>query len=107
MNEPYKQIDSPYNADDPAQVNAARKKAGRKRKTREDFVTGMMSLKEGRAYVYTLLSECGTFASPFNADPYTTAFFCGKQHIGHLLLADIMKVAPEMYHKMVREAGED
>jgi hypothetical protein len=96
-----------YDAGDKKAVNNARKRAARKESERLNVVYGIMSVKEGRTWMYEYLAQCGTFTSPFSQNHNQTDFNCGKQHIGHLLLADIMKAAPEQYWKMVKEASVD
>lgn len=100
--EPHKPDD--YDAGDPKSVNTARKKEARKKHERQEVVRGIMSVKEGRAFIYGYLAICGTFRSPFADNQYQTAFNCGLQHIGHVLLEDIMQSSPDQYWAMIKEA---
>lgn len=97
-----------YNADDRSSVNNARKRAARKETERMEVVRGIMSVREGRAWMYDYLSRCGTFTSPFiPGQREQTDFNCGKQHVGHLIQEDIMKASPQQYWKMITEAADD
>lgn len=101
------QISESYNADDKEQVNKARKRAKREELLRKEVVRGIMSIQEGRAWLYDYLSNCGTFTSPFHPNENQTNFNCGMQHIGHLIQEDIMRAAPESYWKMIKEAEKN
>lgn len=93
-----------YDSADPAQVNQARRKAGRRRAARLQFVKAMMDVAEGRAWIYGHLERCHIFATPFmQGDPHATSFRCGEHNIGLRLLADIMDAAPDEYVLMVKE----
>ncbi len=96
-----------YDASDPEQVNQARKKAGRKKKEELDFVSAIMSVPQGRAWMYGLLAACKVFGSPIvQGDPYFTYHNIGEQNIGKKLLQEINDAAPDEYIMMMREAKE-
>lgn len=96
-----------YDAGDPEQVNLARKKAGRRKVNRLRVIEGLMSLPEGRKWMYDLLSRCHIYSTPFVAgDPYGTAFQAGEQNIGQMLLADVVAAAPENYILMCTEGKQ-
>lgn len=96
----------PYDTADPAQVNAARKKDARLRRSRLDVVAGLMDLKEGRAWMYGTLEFCHLFQSSFvQGDPHSTSFKCGEHNVGLKLLADVMAAAPKQYVTMCEEAA--
>ena len=92
-----------YDAGDPEQVNKARKKAGRNKAEKLRVVEGIMSVPEGRKWLYEILKRCHVFSTPFQNDPYATAFNCGEQNIGQMLLADIVAAAEDQYVVMCRE----
>ncbi len=63
-----------YNAGDERQVNLRRRQAGRKEKQKGDFLARVLSEKEGRAWLWSLLEFTGPMRSSFAGDPYQTAF---------------------------------
>lgn len=94
-----------YDSSDPVQVNKQRRKAGRKRVERLEFVKAMMAVREGRAWMYGHLEACHVFHTSFVAgDPHATSFRCGEHNVGLRLLADVMAAAPEQYVEMIKEA---
>lgn len=99
-------LEQPYDASDPVQVNAARKKAGRKKRELLNFVAAVMEQKPGRAWMHDLLVFCHVFESPFvMGHPDGTAFRLGEQNIGLKLTADIQAAAPKEYVLMCEEAA--
>ena len=95
-----------YDASDPQQVNNARKKAGRVKYQSEHVVKTILSTPEGRTWMYELLTLCSTFTHSHSAgDSHSTAFNCGRQSIGHALLAYVMAASPEKYPIMCSENG--
>lgn len=98
-------VSRPYDASDPEQVNAARKKAGRQKKTRLEVIQALMSLPAGRQWVYEKLTDCHVYGPTFVAgDPYLSAFREGERHVGLGLLQDVMASAPERFLPMCKEA---
>jgi len=92
-----------YDTSDKESVNKARKKSARTRADRLEFVAAAMSHEQGRAWFYDLLLFCKVFRTPFDEDPYMTAFKCGEQTIGLRILDDIQTAAPDKYITMVSE----
>jgi len=96
-----------FDASDPKQVNEARKNEGRKRANSLRVVEGIMSLKEGRKWMYDLLVRCHVGCTPYLSErPYDSAFQMGEQNIGLILQADIGLAAPDKYQLMLKEANE-
>lgn len=96
--------EQPYDANDPKQVNAARKKAARQRKAELDFVYAIMSQPQGRKWMWDLIATCKSFGNPIiPGDPYLTYTNLGAQNIGKKLLQDIWEGAPDQYLDMVKE----
>lgn len=79
---------------------------GTRRKLRldDDALQWLMSDKRGRRHIWRQLELTGVFRNPFSGEPHTTAFECGKQAIGQTLMAQIHRLCPEKYTKMVEEA---
>lgn len=97
--------EAPYDASDPAAVNAARKRATRIRKKRLDFVKAMMSMQEGRLWINDLLESCYIFGNPLIPGQTDVTFFnIGQQNVAKKILADINEAAPEKYMLMLKEA---
>lgn len=95
-----------YDAGDPAQVNLKRRQAGRKAKEKRSFIAQVMADPAGRAWLHELLSVANTFGAPVvPGDPYMTHFRLGEQNLGHRIMADIMRAAPELYVTMIEEAN--
>lgn len=97
--------EKPYDANDPVAVNKRRKRTGRSRRTRLEFVAAMMSRPEGRAWAYDQLAQAHMFHTSFVPDnPHKTSFNEGERNAGLRLLADIEAAAPGEYMTMMREA---
>jgi hypothetical protein len=64
-----------------------------------------MGMVDGRRYFYGLLVRCHVFANPYTGRAGTTAFACGELNVGQQVLADIMRIAPDEYVQMMREAN--
>lgn len=100
--------EKPYDASDPAAVNTARKKAGRKKAQRLMVIEALMQHADGRRWLYGLLDRCHVFGNPLvQGDPYATHFMIGESNIGRIILADVVAAAPEQYVVMCREGAED
>lgn len=93
-----------FNAADPKQVNAARKKAARLDKQRLDVVEALMQNIKTRAWLYDLLNNCDMFGNPLVAgDTHMTYFKLGQQNMGKMLLQDVMQF-PDQYVLMMNES---
>ena len=102
-------IDDGYNADDREQVNKARKKAARAKIQREEVIRGIMSVKEGRAWVHHIIIEfCDAFGNPHVAGvPDATAFNCGMANAGKKIWAEVQEASPEFCIKMLKEGNDN
>lgn len=93
----------PYNAGD-AQHVAHRQKS---RKTRDlqkkAALRRLMSDAEGRMWMWDLLTRCGIYQSSFSPEALGMAFQEGQRNIGLHLTAEINRLSPEMYARMVAE----
>lgn len=96
--------DESYDTSEPEEVNKAKKKAGRTRADRLEFIKAAMSVDQGRAWYYDFLIRCHIFKVPYVSEsPYDTAFKCGELNIGLQVLDDIQTAAPNDYVKMISE----
>src|SRR3569832_1443063 len=84
----------PFNADDRESVNKARKRAASRHREQLEVVALIMGAMCGRAWMYDKLLACSITASPYSRNAYDTAFNCGAQNIGLLLLADVQAASP-------------
>lgn len=97
--------EKPYNAADPEQVNALRKKDGRKVKSHREYLKTIMSSQQGRSWMFELLNTCKIFSSPIVAgDVYFTYHNIGEQNIGKYYLQLISEIAPDEYVLMMQES---
>lgn len=92
-----------YDTSDKEQVNKARKKHARNRADRLRFIEAAMDQEEGRGWYFDILNFCKVFRTPFNDDPYRTAFSCGELNVGLRILEDIQIAAPKQYLQMLQE----
>ncbi len=100
-------IEQDYNADDPEQVNRARKKAAREKIQHDEVIRGIMSVKEGRKWVYHILAFSSMFGDPVGPDVYATHVNIGMANIGKMIWAEIEDAAPEFCSLMLREAKKN
>jgi len=96
----------PYDASDPEQV-AKRVKTS---KTRElsvaDGLKDCLKTKQGRDFVWDILSVTGVFRSSFTGNA-VTFFNEGRRDVGLQLLARITKLCPERLTEMMREGQQN
>lgn len=95
--------DVPYDAGDPEHVHDARVIAKAAGSAQDVMLRTAMRDTDFRGWIWTLLTHCHFASTPFSPDPYTTAYLCGEQNIGHRVLADIVHAAPDLYIKMLEE----
>ena len=97
-----------YNADDKEQVNKARKKAARAKIQRDEVIRGIMSVKEGRAWIYHILEASFMFGNPIvRGDSHETYCNIGMANLGKMIWMEIEEAAPELCIKMRKEAGKN
>lgn len=94
----------PYDAGDEKMVRAARLRAKRADEERLEMVKAVMSLPQGRKWMWAILGHCGVLQTPFATNALVMAFTSGKMDVGHFIIRDVMEVAPEMYLQMAAEA---
>ena len=95
-----------YNAGDRRNVRQAEKSAKLVETQNREVITGLMSVTNGRAWMWDWLTKLHIFQSPFHPDSGIMSFQCGEQNIGLQLLKDIMLYSPDQYILMAREANE-
>lgn len=98
-------LDLPDNAADPESVARRKTEAGRRDKRLDATLQGIMSVQHGREWIWDLLGFCRVYHQSFvQGEPDSTAFNEGRRSVGNKLLADIVRIAPETYIAMMKEA---
>lgn len=101
------EVEKPYDASDSKQVNNARKKAARKMSDRLRMVEGIMTLKEGRKWLFDFMQSCDMFGNALvQGDAYGTHFRLGQQDAAKRILLDCIAASPELYVQMMKEGNE-
>lgn len=77
----------------------------KRRRDIEDFKT-LMKTKEGRRFVWRILSETGVYHSSFTGNS-ETFFKEGRRSIGLILIGELHTICPELYAVMVEEHQQD
>lgn len=96
-----------FDAGDKKKVNERNSRLGREKENEQNFIKTIMSLPEGRKWIYNLLEICKVFGNPvILGDPYATHFNIGEQNVGKKLLQDINDCASEQYTLMIKEAND-
>lgn len=67
----------------------------------------VLSLVEGRRFIWRLLSDAGVFRSSFNANALAMSFSEGNRNLGLVVLNEILKVSPASFTQMQREHISD
>jgi hypothetical protein len=96
-----------YNAGDAAQVNKRQKSQKTRDLQKKAALRKLMGEPEGRMWMWGLLTRCGAFRLSFATDALIMAFNEGRRDIGNHLMAEITRLSPELYMKMVVEAQQE
>ena len=96
----------PFDAGDEVSVKAKSQKVKNLQERIDAVVTNLMAHRDGRALVWSLLSKTGVGATSFNQSNALMAFNEGKRAIGLDLWDHVMRVAPDQFPLMAREARE-
>lgn len=67
----------------------------------------VMGNKQGRRFMWRLLSRAGVYQSSFNTNSATMAFNEGNRNSGLQQMNDIMGICPEKYTIMLAEQKEE
>lgn len=102
------------NEHNPIDIEAQAKDEAAKKQTRNtvrisedsDFIW-LMSNRRGRRIVWRQLSEAGVFHTTFNTNAMQMAFNEGCKNGALKLLADVHRLCPLQYIKMIEEAQDD
>lgn len=99
---------------DKKKVRARAKKSDIKQVQRTDVLKGLLSLREGRAWLYWLLNETCHVWNPSTCvnsrtgafDPLGTMFNEGARSVGIVLDTQMKFASPSDYESMIRESQE-
>ncbi len=102
-----------FDASDPAQIEAAKKEEGQRRREDRDFYQLLMSTPQRRASLYRLLERghiYGTVADLGNsvrpADPLATYYALGEENFAKQMMLAAMDASLDLYLKMLTEQKE-
>lgn len=96
--------DDTYDTSDPVAVNNKRKKTGRTRADRLEFIKAAMQHEQGRGWFYDILLFCKIFETPYvSGDSHGTTFKVGQQNVGLRILDDLQTSSPDNYLQMLKE----
>lgn len=97
-----------YNAEDPKQYAAAKKKSDREKFERDEVIRLLMSKKEGRAWINYILVKADMYGDPIvRGDPHATYNNIGMANLAKLIWQDVESAAPESYLLMIKEAKQN
>lgn len=74
---------------------------------RNDFIREAMKLRQGREYIYWLLSITNLHANPFTGNALMTSFRCGELNIGQQIREHVIAMAPTEFLTMLQEKEND
>lgn len=94
------------NAADPEQVKEAEQKEKRGRDLELDDMATILSMPQGRRFIWRYLEACGVFRTSFTGDN-ATFYNEGQRNVGLRLLADVNEAAPESYALMLQESRRE
>jgi hypothetical protein len=86
-------------------ANAAEEERQAREKELNDL-RWVMGTKQGRRFMWRLLSKAGLYQSSFNTNNAVMAFNEGNRNAGLQQLNDIMEACPERYNEMLTEQKE-
>ena len=94
-----------YDANNPEQVDQRNKKAAEYQANMAAVLLNILSTEQGRAWINDIFVFCDVLGNPHvpgNTDH--TSFNLGMQNVGKKILTDILRIAPEQYPIILREA---
>lgn len=91
-----------YDAGDKGQVRERELSAKQVEQLRVAGFGEALRTKQGRAWMWWLLGECGVFRTSFTGNS-TTFFNEGRRAIGLAILADFTRDFPDLYSTMTKE----
>ncbi len=93
------------NASDEGEAKSAGSKVKLNRDTELNDLRFILQSKEGRRFLWKLLSKCRVFSSIW--EPSAKIHYnAGSQDLGHFIQAEIVTASQERYFEMMTEAKE-
>lgn len=98
----------PFDSTDQEAVTAEDAETQRLAREQEinDF-RSLMGTKEGRRFIWRLLSKAGVHRTSFSNDALVMAFNEGNRNVGLLLMSEIHELCPARYQQMQKEHQEN
>lgn len=66
----------------------------------------LLSGPDGRKFLFHLLSITKLMNNPFTPNALSMSFACGEMNVGQRILADILRVSPDGWTLMQKEAND-
>ncbi len=92
-----------YDASSRKDIRAAEKSAARLANDRLQFLRAALSTREGRAWFYHFLADCGVFHVDPVFEPHRDYFLLGQRNVGMRIFAEIKTNCPDQFILMERE----
>src|SRR5580698_4706023 len=96
----------PDNAADRKSIRAKEKQVKITEALHAAVIREVMSTTQGRAWIWSILSDCHIFHTTFTGDALSSAFSEGERNIGQRLLNTITDTCPDQYIQAMREHHE-
>lgn len=93
------------NADNPRQIERARRELARLQKGDDDALRKVLSTEDGRRAMWWVLGQCNVFAPVFDNSGSVTAMKAGKQGLGLDLIGKFDELDITTLSKMREEAN--
>lgn len=95
------------NASNKKQVKAATQKEKRVRDRELEDLRAVLLSREGRRFVWRLLSFCKVFGTVFHSSGSQVYYNAGQQDVGHFVLSEVTAVDENKLIEMMREEKEE
>lgn len=86
------------------EVTSRNKRAKKAQLEQDAAISALMQHPQTRSWMYQLLSWCGMYQSSFDRSALSMAFNEGARNVGLRVTSEIMRVCPDSYVQMIREA---
>lgn len=91
-----------FDAGDATKVGERKVNAKSAERERTEGLGNLLSTRQGRAWYWHLLSQCGVYVTSFTGNS-TTFFNEGKRQIGLQLVGELTREFPDLYVTMMKE----
>jgi hypothetical protein len=95
-----------YDAGDRSHVSERQKRRRLLSQREDDDLVWLMNQREGRRFVWRLLQSCHLYESSFTGTS-ATFFREGERNVGLAVLADIVRLCPELHARMAGESQKE